>query len=634
MPVAPRRYRAFLSYSHRDRVTAEWLHRVLEAYRVPRKLVGRATPFGPVPRRLTPIFRDRDELSAAADLSGVIKGALKESLFLIVICSPAAAASRWVDQEVLAFKQLHGEGRILALVVEGEPHGSRSDSTAGKECFPLSLRFKLGADGRRSEQAAEPIAADLRPRHDGRRRSKLKLIAGLTGVALDDLIHRETQRKLRRLGMLLATSLIAMVLAGALALYADARRREATQQRRIAEREAATARAISDYLVETFTVSNPATENPRTITAVTMLGRSAARARTELADQPAVQARLVYTLAQAYNNLGLFEEARRLIERSRPAIEHAGIDGVAAQLTLASTYLDLGALDKAMAAVDHAEAILRSDPRKLPDLQAMAAVTRGRIRIATQDTKGGVADFNRALAFYRASADVEPRKIAALLQNRGLVLSDDGQFGAAEASLKQALVISRSRLGEHHLFTGQIWFALAQNAFLAGNIPLAERRIANALAIERMMLDPDNPIFADALSMQGQIFQGGKKLPEAEASLRQAIAVYRKAFRRPHYLIGIAEVYLALVQSERGRTREALRILDDAKHNYDVSYGGIRANHGDLLVNRAVILARVGRFQEARKDCRTGLGILADTLGPAASYTLAMRRTCANLPRL
>ena len=50
------RYRAFISYSHRDREWADWLHRRLESYRVPKKLVGALTREGSVPRRLTPIF--------------------------------------------------------------------------------------------------------------------------------------------------------------------------------------------------------------------------------------------------------------------------------------------------------------------------------------------------------------------------------------------------------------------------------------------------------------------------------------------------------------------------------------------------------------------------------------------------
>ncbi|MEO6969144.1 MAG: hypothetical protein ABI132_11930, partial [Rhodanobacteraceae bacterium] len=53
-------YRAFISYSHADRAWCDWLHKVLETYRVPSRLVGRETASGTIPRRLTPIFRDRD----------------------------------------------------------------------------------------------------------------------------------------------------------------------------------------------------------------------------------------------------------------------------------------------------------------------------------------------------------------------------------------------------------------------------------------------------------------------------------------------------------------------------------------------------------------------------------------------
>jgi len=624
-------YRAFLTYSHRDRAAVASLHYALEGYRVPRKLVGRPTAVGPVPRRLTPIFRDREELSAAPDLSSLIVDALEKSLFLIVVCSPAAVASRWVNQEILTFKRQHGEDRVLAVVVAGEPNISSWEHTAPDECFPRALRFQIGAHGRLTHHPAEPIAADMRKGQDRRRLARFKLIAGLTGLTLDQIVRRETQRQARRLAIIAIASLLGMMLAGGLAIYANSRRIEANEQRVIAEREAATARATSDYLIGTFTITNPATENPRTITVFRMLAQSAARVRTELAEQPVVQARLVYTLAQAYNNLGLFEDARRMIEASHAAIQRAGGEGAGAELMLASTYLSLGELDRASATVTRAERQIAADPKTLPEWRALALVTRGRIRIATQDTKGGIADFDHALAIYRANPNTPPRRIAALLQNRGLVLSDDGQFAAAEASLDQALTISRANLGEHHLFTGQIWFALAQNAFLAGRLRTAEVRIAKALAIERLMLDRDNPIIADALSMQGQIYQGEKKLPQAQGALEQSIAVYRKAFGRPHYLIGIAEVYLALVESDRGKTDRALRILQDAKHNYDVSYGHLHANHGDLLVNRAVILARAGRMREARRDCAAGIGILRQTLGPKASYTLSEASLCAAL---
>ncbi|HSC15237.1 MAG TPA: hypothetical protein VLI71_08990, partial [Gammaproteobacteria bacterium] len=82
MTAAEFRYRAFISYSHRDERWATWLHKSLERYRVPRRLVGRATPMGAVPARIAPVFRDREELPTATDLGRVVNAALEQSAAL------------------------------------------------------------------------------------------------------------------------------------------------------------------------------------------------------------------------------------------------------------------------------------------------------------------------------------------------------------------------------------------------------------------------------------------------------------------------------------------------------------------------------------------------------------------------
>ena len=86
-------YKAFISYSHKDKAVAEWLHRALETLKVPRYLVGQDTAGGPVPGHLRPIFRDESELAVSANLSKSVTDAVAESEFLIVICSPNSVAS-------------------------------------------------------------------------------------------------------------------------------------------------------------------------------------------------------------------------------------------------------------------------------------------------------------------------------------------------------------------------------------------------------------------------------------------------------------------------------------------------------------------------------------------------------------
>jgi len=229
------RYKAFISYSHEDRAWARWLHRALETYRVPGRLVGRTTPMGVVPRRLAPVFRDREELATATSLGAVIQAALGAAATLVVICSPAAARSRWVNEEILAYKRLGRADRILCLVVAGEPNASDTPDAGLEECFPEALRFALDADGALTDQREEPVAADARPGGDGRTGAKLKLVAGMLGVGLDELRQRDQQRRHRRLLGISAASLAGMVLAGFLALNASVARQDAERNRENAE---------------------------------------------------------------------------------------------------------------------------------------------------------------------------------------------------------------------------------------------------------------------------------------------------------------------------------------------------------------------------------------------------------------
>lgn len=219
-PQSAFRYRAFISYSHRDKVWADWLHKALETYAIPSRLVGQTTAAGVIPRRLAPIFRDRDELASATDLGGKVNGALAQSANLIVICSPRSATSRWVQDEVLAYKRLGRSEHIFCLIVDGEPNASDLPGREAEECFAHALRYRLGSDNALSHQRTEPIAADARPGQDGKSNAKLKLIAGLLDVGFDQLKQRELQRRNRRLAAVAALAVAVMAVTTTLAIMA------------------------------------------------------------------------------------------------------------------------------------------------------------------------------------------------------------------------------------------------------------------------------------------------------------------------------------------------------------------------------------------------------------------------------
>lgn len=208
-------YVAFISYSHKDAAVGRWLHRRLEGYRLPKRLAGTEGEDGEVPARLTPIFRDRDELPAAGDLSEKVRRALAMSRNLIVVCSPHSAASPWVAKEITTFRELHPDRPIFTAVVDGVPG----------QCFSPAL-----LDG-----GIEPLAADLRKEGDGRRLGLLKLVAGLAGVGLDALVQRDAQRRVRIVTWVTAASLTAVLAMAFLTAYALDSRAEADRQRAEAE---------------------------------------------------------------------------------------------------------------------------------------------------------------------------------------------------------------------------------------------------------------------------------------------------------------------------------------------------------------------------------------------------------------
>lgn len=193
------RYRAFLSYRTADQAAAKRLHEKLERYRVPKALVGKPGELGPVPPVVGRVFRDREELRTSDDIETIIAQELSNAQQLIVFCTPRAVdAEAWVGREIEIFRHRRPDGRIHAVIGEGEPPA----------CFPRQL-LRLAPDGK----LHQPLAADMRPPgkggQDGEARAFIKIVASLVGVGFDDLWKREQRRRWQRLA---AASLAVMIL--------------------------------------------------------------------------------------------------------------------------------------------------------------------------------------------------------------------------------------------------------------------------------------------------------------------------------------------------------------------------------------------------------------------------------------
>ena len=121
MPETDLKYRAFLSYSHADTGVALRVHRRLESFHIDKELVGRVTPAGPIPKILHPIFRDRNDFDAGSSLGAETGIALDGSAALVLLASPHAARSKYVNEEVRLFKLRHPDRPVIPLIIDGTP---------------------------------------------------------------------------------------------------------------------------------------------------------------------------------------------------------------------------------------------------------------------------------------------------------------------------------------------------------------------------------------------------------------------------------------------------------------------------------------------------------------------------------
>ncbi|WP_372425601.1 toll/interleukin-1 receptor domain-containing protein [Salinarimonas chemoclinalis] len=192
-----KRYAGFISYSQRDKAMAKRLHRALERFSAPAN--GR---YGKA-RRLGRFFRDDEELGASSSLGTALEGALDDAEWLIVVCSPHAAHSRWVDAEVRRFKSRDGK-KVFAVIVDGQPNSGSAET----ECFCPALRYRVAPEGSLLDEPDEPLAPDLRT--DGLAKLTTRVASGLLDVPFDTLWQRSRRatrmRTLRNVGLALAGS--------------------------------------------------------------------------------------------------------------------------------------------------------------------------------------------------------------------------------------------------------------------------------------------------------------------------------------------------------------------------------------------------------------------------------------------
>ncbi|MCI4430778.1 MAG: toll/interleukin-1 receptor domain-containing protein [Burkholderiales bacterium] len=618
------KYWAFLSYSHRDARWANWLHRSVESYRPPKALVGTLGERGPVPRRLSPLFRDREELATATDLGTVIAEALRQSACQIVICSRQSAKSRWVNEEILAFKRLGRDDRIFCLIIDGEPNASDNPATADEECFPPALRYQLDAAGNLSSTRTEPIAADARPGKDGRNNAKLKLIAGVLGVGFDALRRREAQRRTRRLAAIASAMTMGMIATTGLATYALVQRGAAQRQKVRAEAEAETAKQTTKFLVDLFRISDPSEARGNTVTAREMLDKGATRIDAELSGQPAIQATLLDTVGTVYMGLGLYQQARPLLERAvgtrrrlldsdpvanSDSLNHLGdVLTLQAEFTIAErTFRESIAKLRAQPASSAQQAALA---RSLHGL-GMALSNQGTLPEAEQQLRA-------ALAMQRALFGEVNGEVARTLEDLGQVVDQRGDLKAAIPLMQSALAIQRQLHGtDPHPDLAEAINNLAFVYEEKADHDDAEKLFREGLAMNRRLLGDKHKEIAIGLSNLAYVLQEKGDLSRAEATFRQTLAMQRELLGNVHPDVAMTLNNLAYVYAALHDTSNELRTQRESLAIYQQLFPGDHPDVARVANQLGFFLTEANQYAEAERQVRDSLGMRRRLLGNA-----------------
>ena len=454
------KYRAFLSYAHADVAWGKWLHGKLEAFRIDADLVGRDTPRGLVPKSLRPIFRDREDFSGGHTLTDATIAALDASAALIVLCSAVAATRPAVNEEVRLFRWRHPTRPVIPVMIDG----------TYPDNFPPALRFEIGADGVLTDRPVTILGPDLRETADGKALGLAKIVAGLTGLAPDDIFRRAERERRRQARVRYAVlGVIAALGVGGAYLYVDTTRKGTVIAEKVEQENAALAIARQ------------------------MLGSNPAAAASPGAQQGLIDA-LKAVQAQAAAGDSDYAKAFELLKAGK------GADAVPLLIQSAEA-------KKARAAKENKDAA-----KAYREAAAIAAV----------------AEPWRARELSAEAARLDPDDIEGLFQN-GWFQQQAGQLAAAEAAYRRVLAAGKPGTHDRSLYWARLGIGDIQSQRGDLGVAKATYREAGAVAEAASKSSPSDLQWQRDLSVSydrvGDVLVAQGNLPDALKAFRDSLAI-------------------------------------------------------------------------------------------------------------
>ena len=192
------KYYAFISYKREDEKWAKWLQNKLETYKLPTSLAKETEK--EIPKTFHPCFRDKTDLSETGDLSQILHDKLQKSQYLIVVCSPRSAKSKWVNKEVETFQEMGRADKIIPFIIEGNP----DTSNPNVHCYPTTL----------NENILGISIPEL-----GKEKAIVKIFAMMLNVNFDTLWNRHRERILKKRINLSILIAVVMLLFGGIFIW-------------------------------------------------------------------------------------------------------------------------------------------------------------------------------------------------------------------------------------------------------------------------------------------------------------------------------------------------------------------------------------------------------------------------------
>ncbi|MFI5166690.1 MAG: tetratricopeptide repeat protein, partial [Thermoanaerobaculales bacterium] len=483
------------------------------------------------------------------------------------------------------------------------------------------------------------------------------------------IAQKPRRRKLRRLAAGIAAVLVATT---TVAVIQGLRANRAAVR---AEREAETAKQVSEFLTSIFKVSDPSEARGKTITAREILEKGAKKIGTELKGQPLVQARLMNTMGTVFMGLGLYEEAEPLLssamalrEKNLPpehleladssyslailfwnqgkyaeaepmheralAIREKALGSnhldVATSLTgLANLYWRQGKYAEAEPLYKRALAI--EEEALGPDHSDVAASLNDLANLYQDQGRYAEAEplFKRTLAIWQKVLGPDSPEVAVILNNLANLYQGQGKYAEAAPLLKRALEIHERVLGPGHPDVATNLNNLATLYWRQGRYAGAEPLFKRALAIWEKALGPDRPDVGVVLTNLANFYRDQGRYAEAEPRYRRALAIHEKALGANHPDVGWTLNNLAVLYRNQGKYAEALPLFKRALAIRENALGPDHPDVAESLDSLASLYAYQDKFTEAQPLYKRALAIREKAIGPASRKTVSTLRALA-----